>query len=299
MEKEESKPAVRVAVLIVSYNCVDALRRCLAALEGSAERETIEIIVADNGSEDGSSHLDAEFPATSFLRMPRNFGMTKALNIAVRTATAEWLFILSPYIAVEPDTIPALLRRTEGDASVGAVTPLVVDESGKPVRRFYRLPSDPKAVAEASRGDGPPLEDPETSADEVAVEFPDLKAMFVSRYFVRGMNFFDERYGQFWDDAELAFQLRRGGKKIVLLNRVKVTQVDAHEPAVLQTAKARNLLAADRAIGASVYASKRFGFLSGLSLRIGSILSALGRFDFSLFMALVSGQKIDGTQQGL
>jgi hypothetical protein len=31
-------------------------------------------------------------------------------------------------------------------------------------------------------------------------------------------------------------------------------------------------------------------------MRAGAIFSALGRFDFSGFMALISGQKLDGSQ---
>jgi hypothetical protein len=56
------------------------------------------------------------------------------------------------------------------------------------------------------------------------------------------------------------------------------------------------LLAADRALGASAFLGKYEGFFSGLSFRIGAIFRALGRFDFRELGALVSGQKLDGSQ---
>jgi hypothetical protein len=59
---------------------------------------------------------------------------------------------------------------------------------------------------------------------------------------------------------------------------------------------ADTLLTADRVNGTSVYLGKHFGFLSGLTFRIGQILRALVSFRFPLVMALVSGEKVDGSQ---
>ena len=47
----EAPLAPRTSVLIVTRDCVEPLRRCLAALEAGVPREAIEIIVVDNGSQ--------------------------------------------------------------------------------------------------------------------------------------------------------------------------------------------------------------------------------------------------------
>jgi hypothetical protein len=107
------------------------------------------------------------------------------------------------------------------------------------------------------------------------------------------MNYFDERYGEFWADADLAMQIRRGLKKIRLYPSIKAikrgdTSADAK----------KGLLAADRAGGAAAFIGKYYGFMGGLGFRIGAIFRALGHFDFKQLIALVSGQKIDGSQAG-
>src|ERR1035438_2845919 len=84
-EQEEQPPAPKVTALIYSYNRAAALRRCIAALERSTGRASLEILVVDKGSQDESPNLDSEFPNTTFLRLPRNFGNTKALNIGMHT----------------------------------------------------------------------------------------------------------------------------------------------------------------------------------------------------------------------
>jgi GT2 family glycosyltransferase len=88
---DETPAGPRVTVIISAYNQAPALRRCLKALETSVERQSIEIIVMDNGSFDDTPEVEPEFPEVTFLRLPKYFGRTKALNIASRTAHADLL----------------------------------------------------------------------------------------------------------------------------------------------------------------------------------------------------------------
>src|SRR5580693_9829831 len=125
-------PAIKVTALVFSYDSAPALRRCLAALEGSNDRALIEILVVDCGSHDESPQLDSEFEGITILRLPRYFGRTKALNIATRTAAGEHLFLLSPEVEVLPTTIPALLARLETDPEAVAVAPLLMDTEAQP-----------------------------------------------------------------------------------------------------------------------------------------------------------------------
>src|SRR5215472_5828837 len=93
----------RVSVVLVAFNQAPQLRRAVQALENSKERDRLEILVVDCGSQDGSSQLDTELPAINMLRLPHHFGAAKAMNIAVRTAKAELVFFLSPDVEVQPD----------------------------------------------------------------------------------------------------------------------------------------------------------------------------------------------------
>ena len=97
-EQIEPVPGIKVTALVFSYDSAPALRRCLAALEGSKDRASIEILVVDCGSHDESPQLDSEFEGINILRLPRYFGRTKALNIGTRTATGDYLFFLTPEV---------------------------------------------------------------------------------------------------------------------------------------------------------------------------------------------------------
>jgi GT2 family glycosyltransferase len=277
----------RVSAIIVGLNQIESLRRAVAALDRSTDRERLEILVVDLGSDDGSPQLDTEFPSIVTLRLPHNFGATKAMNIGTRTAKADLLFYLSPDVEVAPDTVQKLADKLDEDSDAAAVCPLLVDENGKPATRIYKLP-----VKESFKRDMPPVAI-DLDQERVNVEYPGRDAVLVRKQFVKGMNYFDERYGEFWADADLAMQIRRANKKIRLYPAIPaVRRADTAPPA------AKGLLAADQAGGAAAFIGKYYGFMAGLGFRIGAIFRALGHFDFKQVMALCSGQKIDGSQAG-
>ncbi len=292
MEEKPSPPAVRISALVLSYNDAAGLRRCLTALGASTGRPELEIIVMDNGSMDGSGELDGEFPGVTFLRLPRNFGATKALNIAMRTAVGEYFLYLSTDMEVASDAVAKLAARLDSDPDAAAVAPLVVDAAGKPSGDYWRLPDG--ATLKAVWRD--PGAMPRSSVEGAStVEYAGRSALMARKFFVKGLNFFDERFGEFGADLDLAFQIRRSGRKIALVEDARFVRY----PAPALPASARTILEADRANGVSVFLTKHHGMPAGLGFQVGAALGALVRFQFGLLTAVAGGSKIDGSQSTL
>ena len=273
----------RVSAVLVSFNQAPELRRAIEALEKSKDRERLDIVVVDCGSQDDSPKLDAEFPAVNMLRLPHHFGAVKAMNIAVRTAKADLIFFLSPNVEVQPDTVSKLAGLLEQESDLSAVCPLLVDPEGKPVSDARPLPTSANLY--------PASQELDLNQESIAIQYPGLEALLVRKQFIRGMNYFDGRYGDSWADADLAMQVRRAGKKVRLYPAIRATFHPAPDPL-----QGDSLAEADRILGAAAYLGKYYGFLSGLSFRLVAILKTLGRFDFRLLGYLISGQKLDGSQ---
>ncbi|MGH9673344.1 MAG: glycosyltransferase [Bryobacteraceae bacterium] len=302
---EQQPPQVETSVLIVSHNCAPALRRCLAALDKSKARETTEVLVVDCGSVDDSARIDTEFPAVTVLRLPRNFGRTKARNIGVRTAKGEYLFLLEPHVEVQPGTVPSLISTLASRPDAAAVCPLLVDASGSPVSETGPLPTPETLVSgwRAGASGRVPLRDP--GVEPVEAEYPSPDAVFLRRLFVKGMNYFDQRYGEFGSDLELFTQVRRAGRKALILPAVHA--VSHREASNAMDSAARACLSADRALGSAAWTGKHFGWLAGLRLRLRIVLVAFGLlfgltdffYRFGVFSRVVKGEKVDGFQKGL
>ena len=214
--------------------------------------------------------------------MPRNFGTTKALNIGMRTAVADLMFFLVPEVEVHPDTIANLVAKLDSDPDAVAVCPVLDGD------QFYRLPTPAKgAVLEPIH-----IND----AAEVAVEGATFTAMLASKYFIRGLNFLDEKYGETFSDADLCFQIRRSGKKVVAMPQVGCGFTP--RPDRLPDG-AQKILEADRIAGATRYFKKYYGAVPSLMFRIKTILKLLFSFRLGLLMAVIGSKKVDGTQREL
>ncbi len=288
LEEIDVPPVIRVTALIFSYDSAPALRRCLTALEGSNDRSSIEILVVDCGSHDESAQLDSEFTGVTMLRLPRYFGRTKALNIGTRTAAGEYLFFMTPEVEVLPTTIPSLVAQLDADPEAVAVCPLLLDTETQMAPQFFRMPT-PATGSELT----PVTVD--ITATVFPVEYATFHAFLVRKFFVKGLNYLDERYGDSWADAELCYQIRRVSRKTLALPQVTAL----YTPGSGYAESARTILAADRVHGAAVFFGKHYGFAAGLIFRIKSILKALFTFRLPLFAALLSGGKIDGSQSAI
>lgn len=296
---EETQIPPQVSVLVVSYGRPAVLRRCLAALEQSAGRETFEIIVVDNGSLDDTAAVIEEFPSVTPLRLPRNFGFTRALNIAMRTAKAELFLFLNPRTEVLPGTVQLLSATVAAEADAVAACPLLLDSSGEPAPLLYRLPSPDRLSALAGAGQFDAAPETDAAAGTQKVEFASFAALMVRGYFLKGLRYIDEHYAQSWADAEVAAQIRRAGKKTLLVPGARAIWHAEDGLRELLPPAALAVLASDWVMGASSFASKHFGFAAGLKVRIAATLRALFTFRLREFFNLVSGQKIDGTQTAL
>jgi len=262
---------------VVSYNRKALLRRAIEALERSEARDTFEIVVVDNGSSDGSQLLEADFPRARVIRIPRNFGLTKALNVGVRGAEGDYILCLHEDAEVFPDTIRLLTGILDSQPDVGAVCPLLVDDGDQPAPQLGRFPPD-DTWRPAQAG-----------AEPVAVDYPRGAALMIRRQLFTAIRQIDERYGQFGSDADLCYQIRRAGKKILLTPAARAHHTGREAESTLRTA--------DRKQGGAAWIGKYGGFWSGFRAQVGAVFGALGSFQLGVVKYLLASQKIDGSQQ--
>lgn len=111
-----------VSIIIVSWNTSDYLERCLAAIPRAAAGLTIEVIVVDNGSTDGTQAMLAEkFPRVRVIQNPENLGFGRANNIGARASQGRTILFLNSDCELQASALKAMVSALDRDPSLGAV----------------------------------------------------------------------------------------------------------------------------------------------------------------------------------
>ena len=161
----------RVSALIPARNEAENIARAVRSV--AAQPEVIEIIVADDDSDDGTpailEELRAEIPQLRILKVgdpPKDWiGKSHALSVAFRESTANWLLFTDADTLHQPGSLAQLLERARRDhadllsLSPGQKTPTWWEKAVIPfvfvelARRFrFDEVGDPKSKSAAANG---------------------------------------------------------------------------------------------------------------------------------------------------
>lgn len=215
-----------VSVIVVSYNTADLLRRCLGSIASSGE-VTVEVIVVDNASADGSADVvRQEFPAATLVELPTNEGFAAGVNRGADLARGRHLLLLNPDAALRPGTLEELVafadRHPDGGIYGGRI---VTPDGAVDPRSGFGLPTPWSlfcfAVGLSTVFRGSALFDPEAlgrwpgdRAREVGAVSGAL--MLVDRSLWTALGGFDETYFMYSEDIDLCGRARAMGWRPLL-----------------------------------------------------------------------------------
>jgi GT2 family glycosyltransferase len=226
--------------------------------------------VVDLGSRDGSVDAEDAFPAAQFIKLPKNFGKTKALNLGIRATQANTVLLMSePFVMTAADVI-AMADRMDADASIGGLAPLV----DMPQAGALPTPSIPD----------PPVRNGTPGESVEYVTGP----LMLRQFLLTSLQKIDERYGDYGSAPELCMQVKRAGKRVVI-DEARATRVGDGQ-------RETSLTEADRQLGIAAYLGKHHGFVTGVVSHLKFLLGALFTLNLGRFRYLVTGQKVDGKQ---
>jgi hypothetical protein len=225
------------SVVIVAADSGNDLATCVERV--AASTVSVEIIVSDNHSTDGS--IDAiqarwkDDDRVRILRNGSNLGFGTACNRAAAIARGDTLLILNPDCRVDGDTLQRLRSVLMSDSKIGVVGATLVDEHGRyePASRrrdpFLRRALMTKLglsrfESNSSAFDGANKAAAATRAVEV-VDAVSGALMMIPRALFQRIGGFDEGYFLHCEDLDLCKRVRDAGAAVVCANDVRVIHV--------------------------------------------------------------------------
>jgi len=116
-------PRPLVSIIILNYNGLKFLPRCLSSL-AATEYAPTELIVADNGSTDGSlDYLRTEYPQVKIIEFGANWGYSGAYNRAIPQVSGKYCVLLNFDVEVEPNWLSSSIEILEQDPKIAAAQP--------------------------------------------------------------------------------------------------------------------------------------------------------------------------------
>lgn len=137
---------VAVSVIIPTWNSKEFLRQCLRSVFASEFDFDYEVIVIDNGSEDGSPVMvKNEFARAILIENKKNLGVTKSRNQGFKIMRGNFCLLLDDDAILEKDCLARLFDKIISLSSCGIIGPKILYPDGRLQYSCRKFP-DPASV---------------------------------------------------------------------------------------------------------------------------------------------------------
>ena len=219
----------RVAIIIVSYNGLPIIQKCLPSVV-KTKWDNLQIVFVDNNSSDGSTDwVTDHFPEITILSHPDNWLFSRANNEAIRKIKCDYVVLLNNDVAVSDSWLAPLVDHAEKFPKIAALQPKILqfnrreyfeyagacggylDQLGYPLARgriFDRTERD--------------LGQYDTS---ITIDWASGAAMLLRRSSLDEVEPLDEQFGLHMEEIDLCWRLRRAGYEIGVVPESKVYHI--------------------------------------------------------------------------
>lgn len=213
-----------LSIIIVSWNVRELLEACLHAILTHQESLTVEILVIDSHSADGTAEMVRQkFPHVRLTACLENVGFPKGNNIGLAQASGRYLFLLNPDTEIIGSALTTLKNYLDHHPAVGVVGPQLLNSDGSVQSSRRRFPTWQTAVFESTwlQPYAPAgllerfyvLDRPDDQPAEV--DWVMGAAMLVRREVVEQVGGMDEGYFMYSEELDWCKRIKAAGWQVV------------------------------------------------------------------------------------
>ena len=210
-------PPPRVSVVVVTWNGRALLERFLPSVLATRYPD-VEVVVADNASDDGTAEWLAEaHPGVVVVRHPGNWLFARGNNAAVPHAAGDVLCFLNNDVEVPPDWLGPLVAALD-DPGVAAVQPKLLQWADRGRFEYagasggfldaYGYPFTRGRLFDTLEPDRGQYDDGRD------VFWATGAALVVRRAAFRAAGGFDESFGMHMEEIDLCWRMQRAGGRV-------------------------------------------------------------------------------------
>lgn len=218
-----------LSIIIVNWNTKEYLLRCLRSLFQLKERESCEVIVVDNGSQDGSAkEVKRAFPNIDLIVIvnEQNFGFAKATNQGIKYSSGRYVLLLNPDTEVKEGSIGRLVDFMKNHPHAGVSGAQLLNEDGSRQNSIANFPSLATELLNKSLLRRLfPEKFPGKEKDypgPIEVDSVIGACMLVRRQAMEEVGILDEDYFLFFEETDWCYRMKNAGWKVYHVPQAKI-----------------------------------------------------------------------------
>jgi N-acetylglucosaminyl-diphospho-decaprenol L-rhamnosyltransferase len=223
-----SREVGTVSVVVVTYNALPWLERCLDSIAG------YETIVVDNGSTDGTVELVRDrYPRARLVEQP-NLGLAAGWSCGIESASGRFVLVLNADAWVVDDAVDRLLAVADAHPQAAIVAPKLLNPDGtlqRSVRGFptlWRLATEYfflRKLAPRSHALNAFYAGDFDHAETREVEFVMGACMFVRRDAIDAVGAPDSAFFLFSEETDWCYRFHQAGWTVLFYPGAEVVHV--------------------------------------------------------------------------
>ena len=120
-----------LSIIILNYKTKGLVKQCIRNVKVSTANLDYEIIIVDNGSNDGVEEMIREnFPEIKFIQTGKNLGFAAGNNIGIKQAQGKYIMLLNPDVTVLNGSIEKMVNFMENNPEAGLAGPRLINPDG-------------------------------------------------------------------------------------------------------------------------------------------------------------------------
>jgi GT2 family glycosyltransferase/glycosyltransferase involved in cell wall biosynthesis/tetratricopeptide (TPR) repeat protein len=224
MHTEKAERQQMASIIIPVFNQLNYTKQCIDQIRITTSNP-YEIIVINNGSADGTMEYLNSLQSDGFKieHLPENTGFVNACNQGAKMASGEYLVFLNNDTLPEKGWLETLIESVEEIPDAGAVGAKLLYPDGALQEAGSLIFSD-STPWNFGKGD-----DPDMPQYNYVRETPYCSAacLLIRRDLFQKIGGFDTRYSPaYWEDVDLAFEVRKRGLKVIYQPAARVVHFE-------------------------------------------------------------------------